>query len=44
VVSENLNGSIGLPIVSMGAFLVSNINEVRFYDILTYNEVEASRI
>ena len=44
MVSENLNGSIGLPIVSMGAFLVSNIDEVRFYDILTYNEVEASRI
>ena len=33
VVSDNFDGQVGLPIDSMGAFLVSKIDEVKFYDV-----------
>jgi len=36
VVNENLNGSLGLPIESMNAFLVGKIDEIKIYDIDTF--------
>lgn len=33
VVRDNLNGSRGLQIASMNAFIVSKINEIHFYDV-----------
>lgn len=36
VVPCNLDGSRGLPVESMGAFLVSKIDKIHFYDMDTY--------
>lgn len=36
VVDENLDGSAGVQIQSMNAFLVSNVNVVKFYDVDTF--------
>lgn len=36
VVEDNLDGSIGLPMETMNAFLVSKIDIVKFYDVDTY--------
>lgn len=36
VVKENLDGSIGLAIESMDAFLIGKGNEVKFYDVDTF--------
>jgi len=36
VVQDNLDGSWGLPIEDMNAFLVSNLNVIKFYDVDTY--------
>lgn len=39
VVPENLDGSRGLYIGSMNAFLVSKIDKIHFYDIDTFKEM-----
>ena len=44
VVEDNLDGSRGLPIESMNAFLVSNLNIIKFYDVDTYQEIKGSQI
>ena len=36
VVKENLDGSIGLAIETMDAFLIGKLNEVKFYDVDTF--------
>jgi len=33
---ENYNGAIGLPMESVGAFIVGKGDEIKFYDICTY--------
>ena len=44
VVENDLDGSRGLPLVSMGAFLVSKINVIHFFDIKSYEEIEHCKI
>jgi len=44
VVSDNFDGQVGLPIDSMGAFLVSKIDVVQFYDVNTFKETKESTI
>ena len=44
VVSDDYDGSRGLPIESMNAFLVSRIDKINFYDIDTYQEIYASEL
>jgi hypothetical protein len=44
VVKKNLDGSIGLPVETMDAFLVGRGNEVRFYNVDTYQEEEEALI
>ena len=39
VIEENLDGSRGLPIESMNAFLISKIDCIHFYDMDTYMEI-----
>ena len=36
VVRENLNGTIGLPMETMNAFLVGKVDQIKFYDIDTF--------
>jgi hypothetical protein len=36
VVSENLNGTIGLPMESMNTFLVGKIDQIKMYNIDTF--------
>ena len=38
-VKTDLDGSRGLPIETMDAFLVSQIDKIRFFDINTYKEI-----
>ena len=40
VVKSNLDGSRGLPIESMNAFLVSKIDVIHFYDVDSYKEIK----
>jgi hypothetical protein len=40
----NLTGSQGLPIDSMNAFLVSDIDRILFYDVNTFQEIKSSEI
>jgi len=40
VVQDNLDGSIGLPIESMNAFLVSKIDMIHFYDVDSFKELK----
>lgn len=40
VVNKDLDGSRGLPIDSMNAFLVSKIDKIFFYDTDSFNEME----
>lgn len=40
VIEDDLDGSRGLPIDSMNAFLVSKIDTVKFYSIDTFREIE----
>lgn len=40
VVENDLDGSRGLPLVSMDAFLVSKINTIQFFDINSFEEIE----
>ena len=44
VVKKNLDGAIGLPIETMDAFLVGRGNEVKFYNVDTYQEIEEALI
>ena len=44
VVDENLDGSAGVQIQSMNAFLVSKVNVVKFYDVDTFQEMTKCRI
>lgn len=44
MVEDNLDGSIGLPMESMNAFLVSKIDVIIFYDVDTYDELINARI
>jgi hypothetical protein len=39
VVEANLDGSRGLPVESLGAFLVSKIDQIHFYDMDTFKEM-----
>lgn len=39
VVKTDFDGSRGLPIETMNAFLVSRGSQIRFYDIDTYQEI-----
>jgi hypothetical protein len=44
VVAADLDGSRGLPIESMNAFLVSRIAIIRFFDIDTFEEIKECQI
>jgi hypothetical protein len=44
VVEEDLDGSRGLPVESMNAFLVSKKDYVHFYNINTFREIEECKI
>jgi len=44
VVNRNMNGSIGLPILQLNAFLVSNLNEINVFDVDTFQEIKSSKI
>ena len=44
VVEADLDGSRGLPVDSMNAFLVSQIDVVKFYNIDTFKEIEECKI
>ena len=44
VVAADLDGSRGLPIESMNAFLVSRIATIRFFDIDTFEEIHDCQI
>ena len=44
VVDADLDGSKGLPIESMNAFLVSMINIIKFYDVDTFDEIKECEI
>jgi hypothetical protein len=44
VVKANLDGSRGLPIESMNAFLVSKIDVVNFYDVDSYKELKECKL
>jgi hypothetical protein len=39
VIEDDLDGSRGLPVDSMNAFLVSKIDTVKFYSIDTFREI-----
>jgi hypothetical protein len=40
----NLDGSRGLPIESMNAFLVSKTDVIHFYDVDSFKELKGSRL
>jgi len=40
VIEDDLDGSRGLPIDSMNAFLVSKVDTVKFYSIDTFKEIK----
>ena len=44
VVPADLDGSRGLPIETMNAFLVSMVDVIKFYDIDTFEEIKACEI
>ena len=44
VIEDNFDGSIGLQIESMNAFLVSKINKISFYDVDSFEEIEHCHI
>jgi hypothetical protein len=44
VVEDDLDGSRGLPIESMNAFLVSKVNVIKIYDVDTFEEIEDCKI
>ena len=44
VVDGNMDGSRGLPIESMNAFLISQVNIIKFYDVDTFKEIKESMI
>ena len=44
VVEADLDGSRGLPIESMNAFLVSQVAKIRFFDIDTFDEIKECEI
>ena len=44
VVSENFSGCIGIPIESMNALCVSKIDEVKFYNLKTFEELKESKL
>lgn len=43
-VAMDLDGSRGLPIESMEAFLVSRIDKIMFFDIHSFQEIDDCRI
>ena len=44
VMEQDLDGSRGLSIESLNAFLISKVNKISFYDIDTYEEIEDCQI
>ena len=44
VVDADLDGSRGLPIETMNAFLVSMVNIIKFYDVDTFDEIRECEI
>jgi len=44
VVEYDLDGSKGLPIEDMNAFLITRGDKIEFYDIDTYVEIQGSEI
>lgn len=44
VIEDDLDGSRGLPVDSMNAFLVSKIDTVKFYSIDSFREIEECQI
>ena len=44
VINKNYNGSIGLPIMPINAFLVSNLDVINVYDVDTFEEKTSSQI
>ena len=44
VIKGNFDGSTGLAIESMNAFLIGKSDEVRFFDINTYKEIKENMI
>lgn len=44
VVNADLDGSKGLPVESMNAFLISKKNVIKFYDVDTFREIKESQI
>jgi hypothetical protein len=43
-VEDDLDGSRGLPVETMNAFLVSKIDKILFYDIDTFKEIKQCQI
>ena len=44
IVKDNLDGSTGLPIETMNAFLVSKIDVIHFYDVNSFKELVNCRL
>lgn len=44
VVNDNLDGSRGLQIESMNAFLVSKVDMIKFYNVDTFQELKECKI
>ena len=44
MVTKNLDGSRGLPIESMNAFLISQIDKIKFFDMKEFYEIKESEI
>ena len=44
VVNVDLDGSKGLPVESMNAFLITQQNVIKFYDVDTFKEITESQI
>lgn len=43
-IDHNYDGCIGLPVETMNAFLVSDVDVVNFYDVDSFKEIEECRI
>lgn len=39
VIEQDLDGSRGLPVESMNAFLVSKVDTIHFYDVDSFDEI-----
>ena len=44
VAYDNFEGALGLNVVSMGVFLVTNVDEIQMYDCTTFQEIPERRL